>query len=224
MSEPEQETPDEPVTPLEGPEHDPAPDEDGEPGDEPAAPEAPVEAPVEAQEAGARMEEVGKQLDALNKTVATRLGRILGDDAIDLDPCPWCSYFNTPGHVFRGVLPNDLRTHIAHLIGERAPEDFEKDSYSRACDKCRGLGETLTGSKVPGRERLPCYDCSGNGWIAVGNERASTVLSRANGPASAVAPLGPADVAMQPAPTVEPAEAAALRAQGYIVVPPVTVP
>lgn len=223
MSEPETETPDEPVTPLEGPEHDPEPTEDDGQGDEPAAPEAPAEAPTEAQEAGARMEEVGKQLDALAKTVATRLGRILGDDAIDLDPCPWCSYFNTPGHIFRGVLPNDLRTHIAHLIGERAPEDFEKDSYSRACDKCRGLGETLSGSKVPGRDRLPCYDCNGFGWIAVGPERQSAALSRANGPAPATPPLTPADAAMQPAPTVEPAEAAALRAQGYIVVPPVTV-
>lgn len=223
MSEPETETPDEPLEPLEPLEESDAPAEGDGLEDAPSSPEAPAEALGEAPEASAHMEEVGKQLDALNKTVATRLGRILGDDAIDLDPCPWCSYFNTPGHVFRGVLPNDLRTHIAHLIGERAPEDFEKDSYSRACDKCRGLGETLTGSKVPGRERLPCYDCGGNGWIAVGNERASTVLSRANGPAAAVAPLSPADVAMQPAPTVEPAEAAALRAQGYIVVPPVTV-
>ena len=219
MSEPEHEPQSEPepvAAPVRVPEPQPEPGPDDEPG-APQEPSAPEPEPVETQ---ALLEERGKRFEKLSQHVAKRTGEILGEDATIVQECPLCTYWGMPGWIPTVDPPQDLQAHLMHYMGQRAASDFQRDQYSAACSKCNGLGEVLTGSHVFGQERLPCFDCKGMGWIAVGDERRSGVLALANGVAAPSAPLAPADAAMSPAPLDEPPEVAALRSQGYLVVAP----
>jgi hypothetical protein len=167
------------------------------------------------------MEERGKKFDQLTKHVAKRTGDILGDDAGMVAECPFCSYYGMPGFVPVIDHDADLQAQVLHAFKLSAPSDYQKDSYARMCDKCNGLGETLSGSRVPGRERIPCIECQSRGWVPVGAERAGGTSAIPNGQAATYPP--PAD---EGAPTFmptgdEPPEVAALRAQGYLVAPPV---
>jgi hypothetical protein len=86
---------------------------------------------------------------------------------------------------------------------------------------CDGEGVVDTRSKVYGQTELVCITCKGLGWTPVGNERASVLGVVPNGalPAAPITPEG--DAAPQAPPEPEPPEAAALRAAGYMVFPPV---
>lgn len=189
--------------------------------DAPPEPEPEPEPDQESQESQARIDEVGKKLEGLQKHVTKRLGEILGDDATEIVPCPCCTAFGMPGWVWPIAPPDDVKAELYHYLGSFAPTDYKKDSYSRECEKCGGLGETLTGSKVPNMGTITCYDCKGMGWVPVGDERAGNRapipnLPNGNGLDSAEGQL------LTPAAEItDTPEVAALKRQGYVVIPPV---
>lgn len=221
MSEPEPQTTDPDAEPAVAPVPDPEPDEGTEPEDEPTEPQEPAQAPEPQQDTLALLEERGKRFDTLSKHVAKRTGEILGEDATMAMECPLCSFYGMPGWVPTVPPPEELQSALLHYAGLRAPSDYARDGYSSACSKCNGLGEVLTGSQVMGQERLPCYDCQGKGWLAVGPERQAAFGSRPNGVAAATPQPSPLDQAMQPEPVAEPPSVAELRQQGYLVVAPI---
>ena len=197
-------------------EPEPTPEPEPEPG-EPTEPQEPEPEPSSE----AMMEEIGKKLDSLTKTVATRIGSILGEQATDFEVCDLCSYWNTPGWRHTGPLPQDLRDQIAYLIGQRPQSDLEPDPHSRVCTTCKGEGFVSTGSKAIGQEQLSCVECNGMGWQATDDKRRPGFLSTPNGPTAQALGVTAQDAAMQPAPLEEPPEVAALRQQGYLVVAPI---
>lgn len=221
MSEPELPDVDVPLEEPAGPEPVPEPDPTPEPPDEPDEPQEPADEPAPEPSSEAVMEEIGKKLDALNKTVATRIATILGDNALDFEVCDLCSYWNTPGWRHKGHLPEDLKAQMAYLIGQRADADFCSDAHSTACSSCGGEGAVLTGSKVVGQDKLPCVECEGMGWVPTDDARRRGRLQLANGPTATALGVTPQDAAMSPTPQEEDPEVAALRAKGYVVVPPI---
>lgn len=188
--------------------------------DNPEPPEPEPEPDPEQQESQARMEDVGKKLDGLTKHVAKRMGEILGEDATLYQPCPCCTNFQTPGWVPPIDPPADVRAEIAHYMGQFAETDYKPDNYSRVCDECGGLGETLTGSKVPNQGTLTCIPCKGRGWVPVGAERggAGPIPDM---PTNGDALHSPEGELLTPAVSPQDSEeVAALKARGYVVISP----
>ena len=220
MTETVPEEPLEPDVPLEGPEHEPTPDEGEDPPEDPGEPEQPAEEPAGEPESAALMEEIGRKLDSLQKTVATRMSSILGEHALDFEECDLCSYWNVPGWRMKGHLPEDLRAELAALIGQRIPGTLKEDRHSHACPDCGGEGEVKTGSNVPGQDKLPCVECEGMGWQPTDDARRRGRMSLTNGVTAQALGVTPQDAAMQPAPLEEDPEVARLRSAGYVVVPP----
>ena len=176
--------------------------------------------PVPEPESEAVMEEIGKKLDALTKTVATRISTILGEHALDFEVCDLCSYWNTPGWRKSGQLPEELQEQLAHVIGQHAQSEYVPDSHSAMCAKCNGLGSVLSGSKAMGQQLLPCFECEARGWMPTDDARTKGLGSRLNGPVSTGGDGSVEDHAMQPTVTADTPEIRALKAQGYVVIPP----
>lgn len=209
--------------------------EDAEPETEPAEPAEPADDELEAEEeddaepepepepeapsgfSEKAMERAVKKLEAEASRHANRVSEIMGEDANDLTPCPLCAP-NIPG--FRWPFPPaaDVVAAVKDAIGEPASPTYAKDSYSRECDLCHGLGSVATGSKVAGQGVVGCLKCKGKGWVAVGPERESGAVTVTNG-----APL-PVDYGATVPDAALPPEAEALKALGYIVVPPIQAP
>jgi hypothetical protein len=198
-----------------------APEPDNEPEPE-TTPDNEPEADNEP-ESSAVMEEIGKKLDALTKTVATRISTILGENANDFEVCDLCSYWNTPGWRMKGQLPADLTAELLHVLNQHAPSDYIADTHSTVCSKCNGLGAVLSGSKAQGQELLPCIECQSRGWVPTDDARQAGVLARANGAATTGSPGGPDDGAMSPTFDADTPEIRALKAQGFVVIPPIAV-
>jgi hypothetical protein len=195
VTEPEPETSD---APEPAPEPEPEPEPDTEP------------------ESGAMMEAMGKQLDQLQKHVATRIGKILGDQATEWEECEVCSYWGTPGWRHKGPLPSEVEDVVRAALGQHSLAALKKDQYSDVCTKCDGEGFVSTGSKVPGQQELPCLNCKGLGWVPTPDGQRSGGIFTPNGPQLAAVPP---TVAAQPA-EPDPPEVAALKAQGYMVIAP----
>lgn len=193
-------------------------DDDTEQTEEQAA----EEQPAEEQEPDSRaiIEQRDREWERVTKYLAKNLGEIEQDDAVNYVECPVCRAFGTPGFVLPQPPPPEVLGVLHQWLGMRPNDEYRADDYSRECPKCDGLGETLTGSKVPGRDKLPCYDCQGDGWIAVGEERRKDRLVTPNG-ASFLATEAPAIGYAPPQLDSEvPPEVAALREQGYTVIAP----
>lgn len=220
MSEPEPE-------PEEGAELDETPDEDGPADDEAAEQEEAAQEPDpdadDAAEAEARAQserEMEKKLRALDREAvahAARVEKIMGDDFESVVGCPLCAP-NIPGFRFPFPPQPEVVAAVKDAIGEPASPAYQRDSYSRACDLCGGLGSVSTGSKVAGQAVVSCIPCRGKGWLPIGPERESGAVTPPNG---AVAPV---DYGATTPPDVLPPEAEALKALGYIVVAPIQAP
>jgi hypothetical protein len=186
-----------------------------------AEPDADPSAPDSAEvESFARMEEIGKKLDGLQKHVAKRLGDILGEDVTMFEECEVCSYSNTPGWRPKGPYPEEVAANVRGVLGELAPSEYLPDPYTNTCNTCNGRGLTRSGSSVANMELVTCIPCGGKGWIPNGPERDSgrAILAVLNGDAgSAAVPEPPAYVASS---EPMPAEAEVLQRRGYIVIPP----
>lgn len=158
-----------------------------------------------------------KKLDQLAGHVAKRYGEILGPDLDGWVGCPLCAQ-GYPG-IRLPIMPDyETVAAVKVAIGEDPDPPLVNDHYSKVCEDCGGLGKVLTGSKVMGETTARCIPCKGRGWLAIGPEREQVGITGlpavpALPPNGDVLPVGD-----------EPPEAAALKALGYIVVPPMTSP
>lgn len=160
---------------------------------------------------------VDKAIKALEKEAQRHAGRvadIMGEDAQILVPCELCAP-SIPGFRWPQPPAAPVVAAVKAAIGEPAQPEYEKDNYSRVCDSCKGLGATATGSKVAGQSSVQCHDCKGRGWIPVGPERQGGQVAVTHGAPPAL------DYGATQAETALPPEAEALKALGFIVVPPI---
>lgn len=157
-----------------------------------------------------RQKQLVRAADAYVKKVVDALGPNL-DGA---KPCPLCADF-FPGFRFPIMPPDENLAAIRVAIGLEPGDNLPKDNYSRPCAACDGWGYTDSGSRVPGQSKLTCYDCSGRGWVPVGDERSSGSVTGENGHTAAPAPI------LQDHPSNDPPEVERLKQLGYVVVAPV---
>lgn len=165
-------------------------------------------------------EATGKKLDALQKHVARKMGDILGEDVTLFEVCEVCSYTNTPGWRLSGPYPPEVEAAVRGVLGEHAPSEYKMDGYSAVCDKCDGLGQTQSRSKVPSQELLLCYGCKGRGWVAVGSERGGTPIVAQNGGQLTSDETGQTFDVIEVQAQLDTPEMQALKAQGYVIIPP----
>lgn len=194
------------------------PDPDNSDQDEPEA--LHVDEPPEL-DSGAAMEAIGKKLDLLSKHVAKRITEILGEAAPEWEECELCNYWNTPGWRHKGPLPEAVEDALNVALGKHAQTEYKSDEYSRVCEKCNGLGEVLTGSRVNGQLALPCMACKGMGWVPVGNERATGAFAHANGPAPGQTAPSPTPQPPAPESPEITAAKALLTGAGWMAFPPI---
>jgi hypothetical protein len=197
------------------------PDDDGELEELEVEVEAePSEEEVNAQAMIAKMSKYGERA---RKYLAKNMGEVLEEAANDYLECPFCNFTDTPGFLHASPCPPELMGTVSEWAYGHTADEYQPDTASRECSGCAGLGVTLTGSKVLGQEKLSCVACGGKGWVAVGPERQGGNLTVPNGSSpTAPAPTGSSED-MFAAPADEDPEAAALRAKGYIVMPPIGV-
>lgn len=215
---PEHETPEaEPAPEGEpAPEAEPAPDvePEPEPGDKPEPEPEPEPTPAvpEGVKTPEEIEAIYKDAASLKKHVATRVGKIMGDDATAMIECPACSDF-LPGWLFHPSvqpLEDDVKAALYHLLGQHAPGDYKPHPAFAKCDACNGLGVVSTGSQRAGAETVGCPSCAELGYT----QNLSAQIKPANGAEPAPVPIvtGPTQIPDEMTP-----EAAAAQRQGYIV-------
>lgn len=207
--------------------------EDVEGADAPGEAEADAEGgaePGEATEAQALSfdqldeGEQAKVLDKLDREAERhrkRLTEVLLEDALSLIPCELCNP-RTAGWVDMAAITPELRQRVRIMIGDREPRELREDPYSKRCDVCGGETVVLSGSKDSAQRELPCIDCGGKGWVAVGPERITGLRVV---PPPPPAPNGPAPVLPTLATAPElPAEQQyhvdILKAAGFAVIAP----
>lgn len=177
MSEPAVDDPvvdPEPVQePTGEPESDPEPEDDPEPEEDPDDPQEPGDEQLRQQalaEQGLSEKELEKgfqRLEAEAQRHAKRIGEIMGEDATMLVACELCAP-NLPGFRFPHIPPDDVVQRVRVAIGLADFTELAKAEHVRECDKCRGRGSVLSGSKVPGKETVQCPPCKGNGFLHIG--------------------------------------------------------
>lgn len=190
-----------------------------EPDDDTTEPESEPEEDTEPSSLTMAMERE-KEWDRVRRYLSKNFTEIEGDDAERYAECPYCNATGTPGYMALGPIPDELHGLTYQLLSMRPPADLKKDPYTLQCATCGGEAETQTGSRRAGQETIPCYDCQGKGWIANGPERAGGLMAVPNGPSALHAPPLDTSGPLFVPPANEPPEAAALRAQGYVLVPP----
>lgn len=99
-----------------------------------------------------------------------------------------------------------------------APPPLVQDPYTETCSRCAGNGEVLSGATLRGLYAIPCNGCGGSGYVTK-QEQPDAGAAFGNGAPPAPQYVPPAT----PSPAVS-AEVAALRAQGYTILEPITVP
>lgn len=155
-----------------------------------------------------------QKLENENVRHAKRLGDIMGDDATALIPCPVCMD-GIAGWIYppdAAPLNPDQVSRIRTVIGLPDYTTFRQADDATTCPACDGLGETITGSHVPGYETKTCSRCNKTGYILTGQH-----VERVNGAAE------PAPVLTGPTVVGEPAndpEIQHLRERGFTVIPP----
>ena len=155
-----------PETPSEQ-EDDPEAEEDEE------TPEEPSQEDSASPQTQKEIEAAVRKLEKHQETNYNRIVAILGDAADDLAPCALCNHpalgdGRTPGWRAE-VIPNDVVVQrVRQAIGLADYSDYAKATHARECDDCRGRGNVLSGSKVPGKEAVQCPRCKGNGFVHIG--------------------------------------------------------
>jgi len=158
------------------------------------------------------------KLDAENTRHRKRLGEILEEDALHIVPCPVCmdqfhGWVFDPQHI---PLSDDQRDRTLQLLNLADFEDIPQASWAVKCETCNGHGRVKTGSRAEGREVTQCLDCKGAGWHNrhhVGAQTAHTEIEP-------VPVTGPTVYGLDdPDPRV-----LSLKEEGWLVVPPTTLP
>jgi hypothetical protein len=204
----------EPAPDVDAPNDDSEPSENTDPDPDPE--------PVAEEEPGAveQMKAQDAYTERARKYLAKNMGDVFGDASTEYTECPFCNYFGTPGWLHLEPCPPTLLGTLYEYAQVRAPDEYVADIYSRACERCNGLGSCASGSKVAGQERLSCIDCKGTGWIAVGDERRVPGMYVPNGPAPSFPPPAADSAGELSGVGADPPEADALRQRGYVVIAP----
>lgn len=196
VSETEQETQpqDEPV--------DAEPDEEeqaDEEGDAETEHEGEPEPEAVAAPAGISAEELEKRFKAIErawKTYTGKVSSIMEEEALQLTECPLCSG-TVPGFVLidgAGHVDDVTKSVVQTYMGIVQEADYPSDPDFRECNRCDGLGQIRTGSKVPQWKMLTCQTCSGRGYLgppvaaANGVAEPSAVLAAVGAPVAAEPP------------------------------------
>lgn len=99
-----------------------------------------------------------------------------------------------------------------------SPPALVQDPYTEACSRCAGNGEVLSGATARALYTIPCNGCGGSGYVTKPEQPdAGATFGSSSGGSGTVQWLPPASPADQ-------AELAALRAKGYTILDPITVP
>jgi hypothetical protein len=213
----------EPAQPDEQPEPEPVDDDPDQ--DEGVEPEAELtDAQIAKLEAKAEKDaqKLRERLDAEAERHRTRLAEILQEDVLTLVPCELCRA-DLAGWVETTVpLPDEVKQRVRVQIGDREPENWQKDTHSDRCGVCDGLGEVQTGSRVHGQEVMPCVECQGKGWVATDDKRLGfRPPALPSPPPAGAAEEGNGAVVSHPALSSEDqAEVARLRSKGIVVIVP----
>ena len=157
---------------------------------QPAEPDPDSEQEPEARGLSeAEIEKQYKQLESEQKRHTNAVSKIMGDAAIDLIVCPLCE------PELQGFLRMESLDHPRDEIHEamigvlKKPQqvEYQLAPHAVTCVSCDGLGQVLSGSRVPGKERIVCPTCSGNGYNQSG---ASTSNGHTINPTSEYVPSG----------------------------------
>lgn len=230
MSEQETQTPDEQT--QEEVENLPAPSDPEHPDSEPEDPEADTDGPSDDDVTGAdqepdggegegsgepaqpepgspdtesRLDELTSQLMRAAKNYGKRVADIFGDDWQGCMPCPLCAT-DFPGILTPAPRSDEVIAAVRPIIGLPDLSTFKEDRFARACDRCNGLGKTLTGSRVPSFATMQCNDCKGTGFQTA---EAGAQAPVANGHADVTPP--PTHVDEEPSPALPEASLVALE-------------
>lgn len=195
MSETEQEE-------RELPEPDPVDDDDAEEAEEDeherepdTEPEQPPEGALSQKDIEARF----KKIESAWKSYTTRIGSIMGDDALSLVECPLCAD-TIPGYVMperAGHLDPAVKESVQTFLGVVQKADYKRDPDFRRCEKCDGRGKVDTDSLVPQQDLVTCSACQGRGYVGPGAQAAAVtaILSQPQPPlVDNGASVPPADV------------------------------
>jgi hypothetical protein len=163
------------------------------------------------------IERLHKQIENANRAHVAKIGRIMGDDATALIPCPVCMDF-TAGLIFPpevAPIPQPVQERMKQLLGLNSWEDTPNAPWAQQCPDCKGHGEVKTGSFVLGKETTRCLNCGGDGWKNTRQGSNGTIDTPA--------------IPSETGPTVYGQELAQdpdvqhLREKGYTVIPPMHV-
>ena len=154
------------------------------------------------------------KLDREKERHASRVGEIMGDEAVALIPCPVCMD-GIDGWIFtpevQQLAPAAI-SRIRQVIGLPDYTNFRAAPDAQECPDCGGLGEVTTGSHVPGYETKTCARCQKAGYVLV--------VQQTNGRTEAP------EVPAMTGPTVYGTDVSAdpeiqhLRERGFTVIPP----
>jgi hypothetical protein len=172
--EPTAETPEPQPEPVEEPE------QDTEHGGETPAPEEPTEPPAPEERAMSEreLEQAFDKLDREAKRHRGRLDEILAEAALTLVPCPLCQE-NLAGWYWPEQLNPEHAQAVIDALAGFQPDDYATAAYVQACVACNGLGQIITGSRVPDRRLVPCRACNGFGYQSSETAPAPAVVAPA---------------------------------------------
>lgn len=151
------------------------PDETPQEPDEDAEEEEAAEGPPEQAEPAeglteAQAEAIFASIERENTRHAREVEKRAGPMFGDLVPCPACTAGGGPTGFIFPMLPEPEQTMrrqgVLMALGGEPEAAYVEDDETQTCDKCQGLGKTLTGSHAPGQETRVCPRCNGQGWKA----------------------------------------------------------
>jgi hypothetical protein len=164
-AEPENGEPEAPVEPTEPTE----PTEEDLNEDETEAQPAEPEPPEQPQGlSDAEREKRSKTVERALMAYVKKLQEAYAEEALDLIPCPLCSFTETQGFVNgqdAGRVPDEVVRVALGYLGRASSVEYEDDPEHRTCSRCKGLGKLRSGSQVPQWETLQCSACNGTGML-----------------------------------------------------------
>lgn len=112
------------------------------------------------------LEKAFKDLAKEGERHAAAVSRIMGEDALELIPCPMC-WEGAAGFRFPGELEGPQLEAVLDAIGLGEAQEYAKAIDARPCEDCNALGRVLTGSLVADHKTKLCASCKGTGYVIV---------------------------------------------------------
>ena len=113
------------------------------------------------------IEAIFKKINTAHAAYTRKVGDAMGDEAVNLLPCPVCGEA-VPGFVDKrsvGQFPDEIRRQVMRFLGFATEQDYEPSQAHRVCGSCVGKGKVTTGSAVPSHETITCPACKGYGYV-----------------------------------------------------------